>query len=106
LGNQGFALINELITELLTAFIAKNTTYTRKNTYSKIINVADCKTCKMTLLAVKYLILIMYNYPTAKTRTLYKFTDVPAGQPMDNRHSSDRFGDFHQTMPELTIRVY
>jgi len=66
LGNQGFALRNELITELLTGFIVKNTRYKRKNTYSKIINVADCKTCKKSLLAVEYLILIIYNYTTAK----------------------------------------
>jgi len=71
--------IKELITELLTASIAKNATYKRKNTYSKRINVADCKTCKKILLAVEYLILIIYTYPTAKTRTLYKPTDAHAG---------------------------
>jgi hypothetical protein len=37
-----------------------------------MINVADCKTSKTRLLAVKYLILIIYNYPTAKTRTSAK----------------------------------
>jgi hypothetical protein len=42
-GNLGFVRINELSTELLTASIAKNSTYNRKNTYSKINNVADCK---------------------------------------------------------------
>jgi len=76
--------MNQLITELLTAFIAKNTTYNRKNMHSKIINVADCKTCKKRLFAVEYLILIIYNYPTAKTRTLYISTDGPAGRPADN----------------------
>ena len=78
LDNLGFALINELITELLTAFIAKNTTYNRKNMYSNIINVTDCKTCKKRLLAVEYLILIIHKYPTSKTRTLYKSTVGPA----------------------------
>jgi len=67
--------IKKLITELLTASIANNATYKRKNTYTKIINVADCKTCKKRLLAVEYLILIIYTYPTAKTRTVYKSTD-------------------------------
>jgi len=79
LGDQDFALINELITELLTAFIAKNTTYNRENMSSKKSNVADCKTCKKRSLAVEYLILIIYNYSTAKTRTLYKSTYGPAG---------------------------
>jgi len=106
LGNEGFTLINELITELLTAFIAKNTTYNRKNTYSRKINVADYKTCKKRLLAVEYLISIIYNYPTAKIRTLYKSTDGPAGQPADNLPNSDGLGDFHRTMPKLTVRVY
>ena len=106
LGNQGFVRINEHITELLTASIAKNTTYNRKNIYSKIINVADCKTCKQRLLAVDYLIVVIYNYPTAKTRTLYKSTDGPAGRPTDNPPNSDRLRDVHRTVPELTVRVY
>jgi hypothetical protein len=71
LGNQGFVRINALIIELLTATIAKNGKYRRKNTYSNIINIADCKTSKKSLLAVEYPILIMYNDPTAKTRTIY-----------------------------------
>jgi hypothetical protein len=66
LSNLGYLQINELITELLTAYIAKNTMYNRKNMYSKIINVADCKRCKKRLLAVEYLILVIFNYPTAK----------------------------------------
>jgi hypothetical protein len=79
----------------LTASIAKNATDRRQNTYSKIITVADCKTSKKRLLAVKYLILIMYKYPTAKTRTLYKSTDGPAWQPADNPSNPDRLGDLH-----------
>ena len=98
--------INERITELLTASIAKNTTYNRKNTYSKIINVADCTTWKKRLLAVEYLISIIYNYQTTKTRSLYKSTDEPAGQPADNPPNSDGLGDVHRTMPELTVPVY
>ena len=53
--------IKKLITELLTTSIAKNATYNRKNTYTKIINVTDHKTCKKRLLAVEYLILIIYT---------------------------------------------
>jgi len=82
--NQGFVRINELITELLTAYVAKNATYKRKHRYSKIINVTDCKTCKKWLLAVECLILMIYSYPTAKTRPLYISTDGPAGRPADN----------------------
>jgi hypothetical protein len=63
--------------------------------YSKIINVVDCKTSKKRSLAVKYLILIMFNYATAKTRTLYKSTDGPAGRPTDNPPNPDGVGDFH-----------
>jgi len=104
--NQGFVRIKELITELLTASMDKNATYKRKNTYSKIINVTVCKTCKKRLLAVEYLILKIYTYPTAKTRTLYKSTDGPAGRPADNLPNSDGLGDLHRTSPKLTVRVY
>jgi hypothetical protein len=80
--------------------------YDRKNTYSKIINVTECKTCKKRLLAVEYLMFIIYYYTTGKTRTLYKSTDGPAGRPADNLPYSDRMGDVHQTMPYLSIPVY
>jgi len=104
--NQGFVRIKELITELLTASIAKNAMYKRRNMYSKIIDVADCNTCKKRLLAVQYLIVIIYTYPNAKTRTLYKSTDGPAGRPADNPPNSQGFGELHRTGPALTIRVY
>jgi len=106
LGNQGFTQINELITELLTAIIVKNTTYNRKNTDSKIINVADCTIWKKRLLAVEYLNLTINNYPTAKTRSLYQSTDGPAGRPTDNPPNLDRLGDFLWTVPKFTVRVY
>ena len=99
--NQGFTRMNAQRTKLLTAFIAKNTMYNRKNSDSKIINVADCKTCKNRLLAVENLISIIYNYTTAKTRTLYKSTDGPA----NHLPNSDGLGDVHQTVPEFTVRV-
>jgi len=98
--------INKLRTKLLTAFIAQNTTYNRKNLDFKIINVADCKTCKNRLLAVENLILVIYNYPTTKTRTLYKSKDGAAGQPADNPPNSDGLGDFHRTVPKLMVQVY
>ena len=104
LDNRCFPQINELITELLTACIAKNTMYNRKNMDSKIINVAHCKTCKKRLLAVKYLILIIYNYPTAKRWTLYRSTDGPTGRPTDNPPNSDRLGDFHRTVLNWRFR--
>jgi hypothetical protein len=94
--------ITALIAELLAACIAKYATYRWKNMYSKINNVADCKISKKRSLAVEYLVLILYNYPTAKTRTLYESTDGPATNPP----SSDGFEDLHSTVPELTVRVY
>jgi hypothetical protein len=106
LRNQGFLHTGAPITELLTASLAKNAMGRRQNTYSKIINVADCKTSKKRSSAVKYLILIMFNYSTAKTRTLYKSTDTPAGQPADNPHNPDGLGDLHQTVRELTGPVF
>jgi hypothetical protein len=93
-GNQGFLRIGAPITKLLTTSLAKNAMCRRQNTYSKIINVSDCKTSKKRSLTVKYRILIMFNYPTAKTRTLYKSTDGPAGQHADNTPNPDGFGGF------------
>jgi hypothetical protein len=60
LDNQGFTQINELITILLSAFVGQNTTDNRKNTDSKIINIADCKRWKKRLFVFKYLIFIIY----------------------------------------------
>jgi hypothetical protein len=105
LGNQCTVRICALITELFTASIANNATDRSQNTYSKIIRVADCKTSKKRLLAVEYLILIMYNYPTAKQRTLYKSANRPAGHPEDNLPNPDGLGDLHQTVPKFSIRV-
>ena len=95
LGSQGSARIYELISELLTAFIGKNTIYYRKNTHSKIIDIAICKTCKKTLLAAEYVILVRYYYQTAKPRSSYESTNGPTGQPADNLPNSDGLGDLH-----------
>ena len=53
LGNQGIAQILELITEILTPCIGKITKSERKNTDSKIIDIANCKTCTRRLLDVE-----------------------------------------------------
>ena len=105
LGNQGLACIIERITELLTAFNAKHTMYHRKNMDLKIINVADCKICKERLLAVECLLLIIYNYPTGKTRILYKSTDGLTGRPVDHQSNSHWLGDVHRAIPKLTVRL-
>jgi len=55
------------ITALLTALISKNTIYQRKNTDSKVVNIANSQTCKNKLLAVEYAILMKYYYQTATT---------------------------------------
>jgi hypothetical protein len=47
----------------------------------------------------------MFNYPTAKTRTLYKSTDGPAVRPADNPPNPDGLGDLHRIIPELTVWV-
>jgi len=58
---QGFTRINKLITELLTPFIAKNTMYNRKNTDSKLIEIASCTACKHISLVDKNMILVIYE---------------------------------------------
>jgi len=95
LGILRIAQILELITELLTALLLKNTKQTWKNTDSKIINIAMCKTCKKSLLDVENAILIRYYYYTAKTRALVESTDGPAGQPADNLPNSEGLGNVH-----------
>jgi len=70
LGNEGIAWLFNLITELLTTLIGKNTTYESKYMDSKIIIIANGKTCKKRLLDVEKVILIRYYYHAAKTRAL------------------------------------
>ena len=92
--------------ELFTVLIGKNTIYHKKNTDSKIIDIANCQPCKNQLLAVVYMILISHYYQTAQSRLLHESIDGPAGRPADNPPNPVWLGDFHQTVPELTIRVY
>jgi len=49
LGNQGIALIQELITTPMTSIIGNNTIYERKITDSKIIGITKGKPCKKRL---------------------------------------------------------
>jgi hypothetical protein len=77
LGDKGFVHVCALITELMTASIAKIARDRRENAYSRIINIGDCKTTKKIIFAVKYLILIRYNYSTAKNNNIiyiYRWT--------------------------------
>jgi len=46
MGNQCATQIPELILELLTSFIGKNTKHNKKNRESKIIDIANCKICE------------------------------------------------------------
>ena len=105
-GNQGFVRIGAFITERLTASITKNVMDRVQKAYSKMINVSESKSSKKGLLAVEYLIMIMYNYLTGKIGTLYKSTDGPAGRPADNPHNLDGLGDLHRTCAELKGRVH
>jgi len=105
-GNPGIAQIFEHIPKLLTALIGKSTIYQRQNTESKIINIANCKTCKNKLFTVEYTILTRHYYQTAKPSDLDESTDRPGGRPTDNQTNSDSLGDFHRTVPELTVQVY
>jgi len=99
LGSQDLARIYELISELLTAFICKNTIYRSKKSDSKIINIAICITCKKRSLAAEYVNLVRYNYQTAKASALYASTFGPAGQPAVNPVNSDWLGDLLRTVP-------
>ena len=105
LGHQGSLRMNVLRTEPLTASMAKYAMYRSRNMYSKIINVADRKTSKKKLLAVEYLILIIYHYPTVKTRSVYKSTDQPALRPADNPPNSEGLNKLNRTVAEMTVRV-
>jgi len=102
LGRQGIARIYELISELLTTFIGKNTIYNRHNTDSKIIDITIRKSCKRELLTAEYMILVRYYYQTVKASAVYESTDGTA----DNQRNSNRLRDLHRTVNELTVRVH
>jgi len=84
LGNQGIARIHEIITALSTTIVLLNRKHRRNNIDSKITDVTTCKVIKIVFLDVNHVILIKYNYQTAKAMALYESTDGPTGQPADN----------------------
>ena len=96
----------ELITEQSTAIIVKNARWNRENTNSKMIDIANCKTCKNRSLDIDEVISVRYYHQTAKVKALYESTDGSAGEPTDNPPKSDWLGDVHLTVHELTVRVY
>jgi hypothetical protein len=106
LGNQGMVLIHKVITELLTTFLGKNTTYKCKNTDSKTIDIANCKTSKRRLLAAEQSFLKTYYYQTVKTVVLYESRTGLTGWPAETLPNSGRFGDYCWTVPNLTVQVY
>jgi len=69
-GNQGIVRKVKHIEELLTALLGKNSIYLMNNMDFKIIDIADCNTCKNKFLAVEYTILIRHYYQSAKPRAL------------------------------------
>jgi len=105
-GNQGIGQIFMHIPELLTALIGNNTIYHKNNTDSKLNNIANCKTCKNTLLVAESTILIRYYYQTAKTRVLCESIDGPTWRSTDNPPKSEILDYIHQTVAELTVLDY
>ena len=59
--------------------MAKNATYRTKNTYSKITNVADCKTSKNEIIGCRIPNFNNVQLSNYKIGKLYKSTDGPAG---------------------------
>jgi hypothetical protein len=82
------------------------TIHQRKNTDSKVIDIAHWKICKNVSLVVEYAILIRYQYHTARIRGLFESIDGPAARPPDNLSNSNSLGDFHQKVTQLTVPVY
>ena len=106
LGNEGITQILELYTELLTFFISKNGKYKKRKLLSKIIDIANCKTCNKWLLDIEDMILIWYYCQLATTNALYESTDSSTGQPADNHPNSEVLGDFPCNLPEVLVWVY
>jgi hypothetical protein len=64
--------INEIITELLTTFIAKNRMYNRKDTNSKLMEIVSCTACTHASLVVESTIFVRYDKLTANIIALYE----------------------------------
>jgi len=65
------------------------------STDCKIIEIANFKTGKKTLLDSELAILILYYYQTSKPPALCEFTDGPTGQPVDNPSNLAGLGDIY-----------
>jgi hypothetical protein len=105
LGNPVIAPIYEIITEPLTALVLLNSKHKRQNIDSKITDVAPCKVIKQVFLNVNKLILIKYNYQSAKSEGLYLPAEGPAGQRAYYPPNSGWLRYVHRTVPELTVQV-
>ena len=103
--NQGITRIFVYISVLLPAFIGKNTIYSRWNTDTKLIDIANCSTSKSALLVAENAILIRYYQHTSNTRALYDSMDGPAGRLADNPPISDWLGVYHGILPKWAVRV-
>jgi len=99
------AWIFEHIEELLTTLISRIIIDQRKNTDSKIIDIATCQTCKHKSLAVESTIFISHYYQTAKSKTSYESIDGLVERPAHDMPNSDRLGDFHRIVAELMVCV-
>jgi hypothetical protein len=70
-GNWGTARIFTLILELLNDLIGKMTIYQRRNSDSKLINIASCNTCKILFLGFANVLFILYYSQTPNTDAIY-----------------------------------
>jgi hypothetical protein len=62
----------------------KNTISQTKNTDSKLMDIANCKSCKNILLVVENIMFLRYNCKTTETRYVYESIDEPGEGPFDN----------------------
>jgi hypothetical protein len=56
-------------------------------------------------MVIEYVILIKSYYQTAQPTALYECIDGHVGQPKENIHNSNGWGDYYRTVPELMVRV-
>jgi len=103
---QGIAGIFTCVTVLLTALHGNNTKYRRRNTDTKLLNIANYSTSKSTLLVAENTILIRYYKYTANSKASFESIDGSAGKPGDDPSYSDGLGVFHGTVPEWVVHVY
>jgi hypothetical protein len=78
-GNQDVAQIFACIKVLLTTLTGENTKYHRQKTDTKLIDIANCTSCKSELMVVVNAFLIRHYKQTTNTRAKYDSIDGPAG---------------------------